>query len=230
MPILIDAWVLSLQDAFVAATESMILTSEWAMAELLKNPHLISKAHAELDAVIGRDRIVEESDLHKLTYIQAIVKESFRLHPAAPLLMPRESSQASQAFGYDFPAQTRVLVNVWAIGRDPAIWQDPLVFNPDRFLQPDLSHVDVKGQHFELLAFGAGRRVCPAATMGVLVVQYVVASLLHSFDWSLPAGTAPQDLDMSELFGLTLPRAAPLPCVVEPRLPRHLYRTFDTNP
>nr|AHI15951.1 flavonoid 3',5'-hydroxylase [Pohlia nutans] len=210
-------------DAFVAATESMILTSEWAMAELLKNPALMAKAHAELDATIGRDRVLQESDLHKLPYLHAIVKESFRLHPAAPLLLPRESAQASQAFGYNFPAKTRVLVNVWAIGRDPGIWHEPLVFNPDRFLKKDLMHVDVRGQHFELLAFGAGRRVCPAVSMGVLVVQFIVARLLHSFQWKLPDHTKPEDLDMTELFGLTLPRAAPLHCVATPRLSPHLY-------
>lgn len=210
-------------DAFVAATESMVLTSEWAMAELLRKPSLLSRAHAELNSVIGRSRAVRESDLPNLPYLQAIVKESFRLHPAAPLLMPRESSHATKAFGYDFPAKTRVIVNVWAIGRDENIWEEPLVFNPERFLQPNLMHVDVRGQHFELLAFGTGRRVCPAVSMGILVVQFVVASLLHSFDWSLPEGVKAEDLDMSELFGLTLPRAAPLPCVAVPRLAPDCY-------
>lgn len=210
-------------DAFVAATESTVATTEWAMAELLRRPSLMATAHAELDAVVGRERLVQESDLQKLPYLQAMVKEAFRLHPVAPLLMPRESARASEAFGYDFPAKSRVIVNVWAIGRDPRVWPEPLVFNPDRFLQPNLKHIDVKGQHFELLAFGAGRRVCPGVAMGVLVVQFVLASLLHSFDWSLPADMTPEDLDMTELFGLTLPRAAPLPCVAKPRLPPHLY-------
>lgn len=210
-------------DAFTAATESTAVTTEWAMAELLRNPSLIAKAHAELDGVIGCDRVVDESDLQKLPYLQAMVKEAFRLHPVAPLLLPRESSQASRAFGYDFPAKTRVLVNVWAIGRDPKIWPEPLVYDPDRFLRKDQMHIDVRGQHFELLAFGSGRRVCPGVSMGVVIVQFVLASLLHSFDWSLPDHMRPEDLDMTELFGLTLPRAKPLLCIAKPRLAPHLY-------
>lgn len=212
-------------DAFLGASETIILTSEWAMAELLRHPSLMAKAQAELDAVVGRDRMVTESDLRHLTYLNTIIKETFRLHPAAALLLPRESAQPSQAFGYNFPAKTRVLINCYAIHRDPAIWHDPLVFNPDRFLQADLKDVDVKGRHFQLLPFGAGRRVCPGLSMGILTVQFILASLLHSFDWSLPGDMKPEDVDMTEIYGLTLPRAAPLPCAAKLRLPSHLLTT-----
>lgn len=207
----------------MAATESMILTSEWCMAELLRQPALLQKAQAELSTEIAPPRPLRESDLPRLPFLHALIKETFRLHPAAPLLMPRESSHPSSAFGYHFPSQTRVLVNVWAIGRDPAVWPEPLAFKPERFLEGDKRGVDVKGQHFELLAFGSGRRVCPAVSMGMVVVGLVVGSLLQAFEWGLPEGVGVKDVDMSELFGLTLPRKEKLECVAKPRLPAWCY-------
>ncbi|XP_072981440.1 trimethyltridecatetraene synthase-like [Typha angustifolia] len=208
------------QDLIAGGTESSAVTVEWAISELLKKPEIFVKATEELDRVIGRDRWVEEKEVHRLPYIEAIVKETMRLHPVAPLLVPRLSREDTTIDGYDIPAGTRVLVSVWTIGRDPKIWDKPEEFRPERFLG---SSIDVKGQHFELLPFGSGRRMCPGYSLGLKVIQLSLANLLHGFAWRLPDGMKVEDLSMEEIFGLSTPRKLPLEAVVEPKLPSHLY-------
>uniref|UniRef100_A0A453JTG9 Uncharacterized protein n=1 Tax=Aegilops tauschii subsp. strangulata TaxID=200361 RepID=A0A453JTG9_AEGTS len=149
-------------------TESSAVTMEWAMSELLRRPDAAAAATDELDRVVGRSRWVEESDLARLPYIDAVVKETMRLHPVGPLLVPHMAREDTLVAGYDVPAGARVLVNVWAIARDPASWPDrPDEFRPERFAG---SAVDVRGQHFELLPFGAGRRICPAYGLAMKVI------------------------------------------------------------
>jgi cytochrome P450 len=181
---------------------------------------LIAKATEELDHVIGRGRWVTEKDIPQLPYVDAIVKETMRLHPVAPLLVPRLSREDATVAGYDIPAGTRVLVSVWSIGRDPALWDAPEEFMPERFLG---SKLDVKGQDYELLPFGSGRRMCPGYSLGLKVIQVSLANLLHGFAWSLPDGVTKEELSMEEIFGLSTPRKFPLEAVVEPKLPAHLY-------
>ena len=193
---------------------------EWAISELLRKPEIIEKATEELDKVIGRERWVEEKDIVNLPYIDSIVKETMRLHPVAPMLVPRFSREDSRIAGYDIPKDTRVLVNVWTIGRDPSLWDNPNEFVPERFLGKD---IDVKGHDFELLPFGSGRRMCPGYSLGLKVIQSSLANLLHGFTWKLPENMKKEDLDMTEIFGLSTPRKIPLVTVVEPRLPSHLY-------
>ncbi|KAG0613122.1 hypothetical protein M758_6G078700 [Ceratodon purpureus] len=206
-------------EAFAAGMETSVLATEWTMAEILNNPKVLSKAQAELDAVVGRTRTVQESDIPNLKYLKAVVKEAFRLHPVIPLLVPHQSNAACRAFGYDIPAETRLLVNVWAIGRDPAVWSNPLHFDPERFLG-DGPHggTDFSGKGFNLLTFGAGRRMCMGVSLGELLVESSVASLLHCFSWSLPG-----ELDMSEGVGLSVRKAVPLSAIASPRLPPHVY-------
>lgn len=216
------------QDAFAGGTDTQLTIMEWAMAHLLKDPAIIEMVRAELDMVVGRERKVEESDIPGLKYLEAVVKETFRLHPPVPLLVPRESTQACAVAGYVVPAGTRLFVNVYAIGRDARLWEDPLRFQPQRFLQGPRQHMDLYGQYPELMPFGTGRRICPAANMGLLQVNMFVASLIHAFDWSLPAGVQPDDLDMSEAAGITTPMATPLRAIPIPRLPRHLYHSVST--
>ncbi|KAJ7527762.1 hypothetical protein O6H91_16G069800 [Diphasiastrum complanatum] len=201
-------------------SDTSSITIIWGIAEILRNPSVLEKAHQELDRIVGRERIVEEDDIPQLKYLQAIVKETFRLHPAVPLLVPHESTQAVQIAGYDIPAKSRLLVNAWAFGRDPSSWEKPLEFFPDRFLN---NTIDIRGKDYELIPFGSGRRGCPGLELGLINVQLGMAALLQSFNWSLPYPQRPADLDMTELFGLTLPRASPLCAVATPRLPRHLY-------
>lgn len=203
----------------VAGSDTSALTVEWALSAILQNAHILSKARQELDEHIGRDRVVEESDLPKLKYVEAILKETLRLYPAGAIIPPHESTKSCSVGGSRIPAGTRLIVNAWAIHRDPTIWERPTEFDPDRFLKVD-KEIDVKGQHFELIPFGAGRRICLGMSLALRVVSYTLARLLQSFEWNGPEGTA---IDMREGLGLTMPKAVPLEALIQPRLSPHLY-------
>ncbi|GLJ31745.1 hypothetical protein SUGI_0638530 [Cryptomeria japonica] len=209
-----------LLDLFTAGTDTSSSTVEWAMSELIRHPHIMEKCQRELESVVGRQRKLKEADLEKLSYLQAVVKETFRLHPSTPLLLPRMAAEACTIEGYHIPKNARLMVNAWGIQRDPAVWTRPLEFDPERFVGSD---VDVRGTDFEVIPFGAGRRICAGMTMGIRMVQLMLATLIHSFDWSLPAGQTPEKLDMAEAFGLTLQKAQPLLALPAPRLPLALY-------
>ncbi|XP_068640220.1 cytochrome P450 76T24-like isoform X2 [Aristolochia californica] len=197
-------------DLFVAGSDTSSDTLEWAMAELLRNPEAMARARSELGEIIGKGKQVEESDVCRLPYLQAIVKETLRLHPPAPFLIPHRAECDVEISGYTIPKHTKVIVNVWAIARDSKIWADPTCFKPERFLG---SKVDYGGQHFELIPFGAGRRICPGLPLAFRMVHLLLASLLHSFCWTLPDGMGAEDLDMKEKFGITLQKSAPLVAV-----------------
>ncbi|MCO5581808.1 hypothetical protein L7F22_035697 [Adiantum nelumboides] len=204
-------------DMFLGGTETTSITIEWGLAELLANPHVLKTLQNELDVVVGKARLVQEEDVINLPYLQATVKETMRLHPVAPFLMPHQSSQVCKVCEYMIPADTRVLVNVWSIGRDPNVWDNPLQFDPDRFMEKErCSHVNVHGRHFELLPFGSGTRKCPALSLGLLTVHIVIASLVQAFEWQLPL-TSPL-VDLSEKFGLSLTLASPLCITPSPRI------------
>ncbi|KAE8647576.1 hypothetical protein Csa_004100 [Cucumis sativus] len=175
----------------------------WAMSELIKHPHIMKKLQEELENEIGLDKIVEESDLERLEYLKMVVKEIFRLYPPAPLLLPHESLQDCIVDGFHIPKKSRIIINVWAIGRDRNSWIDPHKFDPERFID---SQVDVKGRDFQLIPFGSGRRGCPGMQLGLTLVQFVLAQLVHCFDWMLSNGMPASQLDMTEEFGLTCPR------------------------
>ncbi|CAN6319914.1 unnamed protein product [Urochloa humidicola] len=208
-------------DLIAAGTDTSAVSVEWALTELLRKPDAMAKATEELDRVVSRDRFVAEGDIPNLPYLEAIVKETMRLHPVAPLLAPRVSREDTSVAGHDIPAGTRVLVNVWSIGRDPALWGDDVEeFRPERLAG---SGMDVKGQDMELLPFGAGRRMCPGYVLGLKMVQLTLANLLHAFAWRLPDGVVAEELSMEEKYGLSVPRAVPLEAVIEPKLPAHLY-------
>jgi len=196
-------YMIVFQDMFTAGTDTSSSTLEWAMAELLRNPKTMVKAQAEMDRVLGQNSVVQESDISGLPYLQAVVKETFRLHPAAPLLVPRKAESDVEVLGFMVPKDTQVLVNVWAIGRDPSVWENPSQFEPERFMGKD---IDVKGRDYELTPFGGGRRICPGLPLAVKTVSLMLASLLYSFDWKLPNGVVSEDLDMDETFGITLHR------------------------
>ncbi|KAA8520547.1 hypothetical protein F0562_014803 [Nyssa sinensis] len=193
-----------------AGTDTTSSTLEWAMTELLKNPETMAKAQNELKEVIGKDGVVQESDISRLPYLQAVVKETFRLHPPAPLMLPHKAEANVEICGFIVPKKAQVFVNTWAMGRDSSIWSNPESFVPERFIE---SGVDVKGQDFELIPFGSGRRICPGMQLGYRMVHLVVASLLHSFDWKLEEGMKPEDIDMSDKTGLTLQKAMPLKAI-----------------
>ena len=198
-----------------AGMDTTVISAEWAMAEVLRNPRIQAKVQEELDRVVGRERILTEKDFPSLPYLQWVVKESFRLHPPTPLMLPHKASTKLKLGGFDIPKGSNVLVNVWAIARDPKIWKDPLEFRPERFGEED---VDVKGHDFRVLPFGAGRRVCPGAQLGINMVQSMLGHLLHQFEWRLPEGVREEDVDMGESPGLVTFMKTPVRAVASPRL------------
>ncbi|KAK7400972.1 hypothetical protein VNO78_12281 [Psophocarpus tetragonolobus] len=209
-----------LLNLFTAGTDTSSSIIEWALAEMLKNHNILIRAQKEMDQVIGNHRLLVESDLIKLPYLQAICKETYRLHPSTPLGVPRVASEACQVNGYYIPKNTRLSVNIWAIGRDPNVWSNPLEFNPERFLKGKGAKIDPSGVDFELIPFGAGRRICAGYRMAIGAIEYILGTLVHSFEWKLPNGV---DLNMDETFGLTLQKAVPLLAVVSPRLFPNAY-------
>ena len=204
-----------------AGMDTTAITAEWGMAEMIKNPRVQQKVQEEFDRVVGRDRVLTEPDFSHLPYLQCVVKESFRLHPPTPLMLPHRSNADVKIGGYHIPKGSNVHVNVWAVARDPAVWKNPLEFRPERFLEED---VDMKGHDFRLLPFGAGRRVCPGAQLGINLVTSMMSHLLHHFVWTPPQGTKPEEIDMSENPGLVTYMRVPVQAVATPRLPSELYK------
>lgn len=217
MPLTMDNVKAIILDMFAAGTDTTFITLDWGMTELIMNPRVLGKAQAEVRRILGDRRAVLESDLPQLHYMKAVVKEIFRLHPPAPVLVPRESMEEVTIDGYNIPTKTRFFVNAWAIGRDPESWENPEAFEPERFMG---STIDFKGQDFELVPFGSGRRSCPAIAFGAATVELALAQLLHSFDWELPPGIETKDLDMNEAFGITMHRTADLIVVAKPHFPQ----------
>ncbi|KAL2330855.1 hypothetical protein Fmac_018436 [Flemingia macrophylla] len=192
-------------DMFSAGTDTTSTLLEWTMTELLRHPIVMKKLQDEARSVAGDRKHITEEDLGHMQYLKAVVKETLRLHPPIPLLVPRQSMQDIQLNGYHIESGTRVIVNYWAIARDPMHWDQPEKFKPDRFLN---SSIDVKGNDFQLIPFGAGRRGCPGSTFAMLVSELVLANLVHKFDWALPSGD--NTIDMSETTGLTLHKKNPI--------------------
>ncbi|PNX71407.1 cytochrome p450 71d11-like protein [Trifolium pratense] len=194
-------------DVFSAGSETASTTINWAMAEMIKDPRVFKKAQAEVREGFKRRGMVDEAAIDEFKYLKAITKESLRLHPTVPLLVPRECGQVCEINGYHIPVKSRVLVNAWAIGRDPKYWTDPDKFYPERFID---SSIDYRGTHFEYIPFGAGRRICPGMNYGMVSVEHVLALLLYHFDWRLPNGMKNEELELKEEFGATMSRKGDL--------------------
>ncbi|XP_057982234.1 flavonoid 3',5'-hydroxylase 1-like [Malania oleifera] len=207
---------------FIAGTDTSATTVQWALAEMLKNPNILKHVQMEMDQVIGKDRRLQESDIPNLPYLRAICKETFRMHPVVPLSLPRVATISCEVNGYHVPKDARLLINLWAIGRDPGAWNDnPLKFNPDKFLSEKIANIEPWGNDFELTPFGAGRRICVGIRMGVAVVEYMLGTLVHSFEWRLPNEVI--ELNMDEKFGLVLQKAESLYAIASPRLAPSAY-------
>ncbi|CAN0924812.1 Cytochrome P450 84A1 [Linum grandiflorum] len=204
-----------IMDVMFGGTETVASVIEWAMAELLKSPQDLKRVQQELTYVVGLNRHVEEKDLEKLTFLKCILKETLRLHPPIPLLL-HETAEDVEVSGYFIPKRSRVMVNAFAIGRDPNSWSNPNEFNPSRFLNQGMP--DFKGSNFEFLPFGSGRRSCPGMQLGLYAIELGMAHLLHDFNWELPYGMKPNEVDMTDVFGLTAPRATRLIAVPTSRL------------
>ncbi|CAN6211492.1 unnamed protein product [Urochloa humidicola] len=212
----------TVEDMIAAGTETTSQTLEWAMAELVANPRVMAKLQDEIARVstaAADHTTVAESDLSTMGYLKAVFKEVLRLHAPAPLLVPHESTAPAVVQGYEIPAKTALFVNAWAIGRDPEAWDAAEEFRPERFVAGaggDGATADFRGTDYQFIPFGAGRRLCPGINFAVPVLELALASLLRHFDWELPGGMRPEDLDMGEAPGLTTPRRVPL--VLVPKL------------
>ncbi|KAG6384752.1 hypothetical protein SASPL_153570 [Salvia splendens] len=198
-----------IMDMFGAGTNTTLKALEWAMSELIRNPTTMKTLQDEVREVAGSKDEIGEQDLDKMPYLKAVLKESLRLHTPVPLLLPRESTQDTNVLGYDIASGTRVIVNAWAISRDPLLWENPEEFRPDRFLE---TGVDFRGVHFEFTPFGAGRRGCPGVTFAVAVDELALAKLVHKFDFGLPNGVNMEELDMNESRGMTTHKKCPFAC------------------
>lgn len=189
-------------DIFTASNETTT-TTDWAMAEMLKDPRVLNKAQAEVREVFDKRGRVDEAGIGELKYLKSIIKETLRLHPPIAMLLPRECGQACEINGYQIPAKSTIIVNAWAIARDPNHWIEAERFYPERFID---SSTDYKGNNFEFIPFGAGRRICPGMNFGVANIEWALALLLYHFDWKLPNGMKNEDVDMTEEFGVTVSR------------------------
>ncbi|CAA2935080.1 cytochrome P450 71A6-like [Olea europaea subsp. europaea] len=206
-----DAIKAIILDVFAAGTDT---TSTVLVAELLRHPKILEKLQKEVREVAGRKLDITEDDLEKMPFLRAVIKESLRLHTPAPLLVPRESNQSIKLMGYDIAAGTQVLVNAWAIGRDPSLWDNPEEFHPERFFETD---IDFKGLNFEFIPFGAGRRGCPGVTFAMAVNELALAKLVHKFNLALPNGGKESDMDMNEGTGITVHKKFPVLVAATPQ-------------
>ncbi|MCO5614253.1 hypothetical protein L7F22_068533 [Adiantum nelumboides] len=207
-----------LLDMIGGGIHTTTLTMEWAMAEVLKNPHCLEKLRREIDDVMfdsGGKRSISDADVAKMSYLKCVVKEAARLHPVIPLLLPRFSTAECKIKGYSIPARTLVFVNMWAIGRDEHAWPKAEEFRPERFYETE---VDLRGQHYELLPFGSGRRICPGLPLALSIVEVTLANLVHRFDWQLPPGVTPASFNMQEKDSVSNSKATPTLAIPKPRL------------
>lgn len=198
-----------LQEMIFRGTDTTAILTEWIMAELVLNPSIQLKLQHELDSVFGSTITSFDSSLPRLPYLQAVIKETLRLHPPGPLLSwARLSIQDVCVAGHMIPAGTTAMVNMWAITRDSNVWADPENFKPERFLPSEGGHdVDIRGNDLRLAPFGAGRRVCPGRALGLATVQLWVAQLVHTFNWKEAPG---ETVDLTEVLKLSSEMQTPL--------------------
>ncbi|EOA25259.1 hypothetical protein CARUB_v10018574mg [Capsella rubella] len=200
-----------MSDVFLAGVNAGSVTIIWTMTELSRHPRVMTKLQEEIRATLGpnKEKITEE-DLDKVEYLKMVIEEAFRLHPPAPLLLPRLTMSDIKIQGYNIPKNTMIQINTYTIGRDPKTWTKPDEFIPERFVD---NPIEYKGQHFELLPFGAGRRICPGMATGITIVELGLLSLLYFFDWSYPKGMTAKDIDIEEDGALVIAKKVSLELV-----------------
>ena len=198
-----------MQEIYIGTKDTSKVTIEMAMTHLMKNPEAMKKAQEEVRSVVKDKGFVDEDDIPRLEYINAVIKETMRIQPAAQFI-PKATSERCVIDGYHIPAETMVLVNVWTIGRDPQVWDKPDKFIPERFVG---SNIDMGGQNFEFIPFGSGRRICPGIPIALPSVELALANLLYKFDWKMPHGMKIDDLDFEATPGLTQHKKKPLKLV-----------------
>ncbi|CAN0856112.1 Premnaspirodiene oxygenase, partial [Linum grandiflorum] len=167
-----------IMEIFTAGTETSATTVTWAMTELVRDQRVYEKAQSEVRRVFGGKGMVTEDGIEELKYLKMVVKEALRLHTPAALLA-RQTTEDVKIEGYDIPAKTKVLANVWAIARDPKYWKEPERFWRERFMEVSS---DFQGTDFMFMPFGIGRRICPGMNFGIANIELPLASLLYHFD------------------------------------------------
>ncbi|XP_062007365.1 isoflavone 3'-hydroxylase-like [Rosa rugosa] len=195
------------KNLLLAGTDTSAVTLEWAMSGLLNHPDTLDKARAELDAQLGQECLVDEQDISKLPYLQSIISETLRLYPAAPMLLPHFASENCIVGGFDIPRDTLILVNAWAIHRDPKLWDDSESFKPERF------EIGSKDEAHKYMPFGMGRRACPGVGLAQHEVDLTLASLIQCFEWKR---ISKEEVDMTEGTGLTMPKLVPFEVMYKP--------------
>ncbi|PWA79356.1 Costunolide synthase [Artemisia annua] len=202
LPITNDTIKAIVLEMLIAGTSSSSMTIEWAMSELMRKPEMMMKVQSEVRSIV-KGNTIAEADIQSMHYMKMILKETLRLH-GVPILVPRENQEDCNVDGYNIPAKTRILINSWACATDPGSWENPHSFIPERF---ENSSVNYLGLDFEFIPFGAGRRMCPGISFGMGIVEYALANFLYHFDWKLPHGLEPHEIDMTEVTGIsTLPK------------------------
>lgn len=196
----------------IAGSETSATTIEWALSLLLNHPEAMNKVRVEIDTYVGQDKLLNESDTTKLSYLQNVMTETLRLYPVAPLMIPHESSKDCNVCGFDIPKGTMLFVNLWTLQRDANLWVDPTRFVPERFEGSDSG--ELGGSVYNMLPFGVGRRACPGAVLAKRVVGHVLGALVQSFEWER---IGPEEIDMTEGTGLTMPKLEPLVALCRPR-------------
>ncbi|KAI3709832.1 hypothetical protein L2E82_39600 [Cichorium intybus] len=192
---------------FVGGTDTSAMTIEWAMTEMMRNPNVMEKAQKEVRETFKGKKKINETDLTNLVYLKFVIKETLRLHPPLPLLLPRECREQCQIDGYDIPVKMKVIVNAFACAVDPEYWDDAERFKPERF---EKSSIDFMGTNSEFVPFGSGRRMCPGINFGVTSIEYALAQMLYYFNWKLPSESSPKDIDMTENDGAVAIKKVPL--------------------
>ncbi|KAF3640299.1 putative premnaspirodiene oxygenase-like [Capsicum annuum] len=205
-----------MKDMFAGGSETSSTTIDWALVEMMTNPSVLTRGQAEVKNTFRGKETFDENDIEELKYLKLVIKETFRLHPPLPLLIPRECMEEVDTNGYTIPFKTKVMVNVWSIGRDPKYWNDVESFKPERF---EPNSVDFVGNNFELLPFGSGTRMCPAMSFGLANVYFPLAQLLYHFHWKLPTEINSNELDLIESAGVTCSRKSTLYLIATPYIP-----------
>lgn len=199
-----------MQDMFEAGTDTTYVSLDYAMAELMRNPRVMTKLQAEVRSCVTKGKeMVTEEDLASMSYLKAVMKEAMRLHPSGALLIPHLSVADCDVEGYTIPSGTRLMVNAWALGRDPTCWENAEEFVPERFLKGAMDAAcDFQGNDFRFLPFGSGRRICPGITFAAITFEIILANLIYHFNWELPEGSP--GVDMTEEYGIDVHRKVKL--------------------
>ena len=196
----------------MGGTDTSSTLMEWAMTELLRHPKCLKRLQEEVRTICKDKSSVSEEEIQNMSYLKAVIKEALRLHPPLPLMVPHESTQDVRLGDHHIPAGTQVLINAWAIGREAATWgPDAEKFRPERHLD---SSVDFRGHNFELVPFGAGRRICPAISFAVVLIEVALANFVHRYDWKLPEDSKENQTNVAESTGMVIHRLFPLYAIV----------------